>query len=199
MFYRLVVAVVKFLARILYRLEYDGEENIPAEGGFVVVANHRSYWDPFFIALKVVPRRMSIMAKKELFKNPIVARFVSYFGAFPVDRGAGDTGAVDRAVQDVKDGKVLMIFPEGTRSHEAEMLRFKSGAAHIIAQTGGRVLPMAIDFDGKLRIGHKVRVHIGKVLTPEELGFDGEYSLGAVRKATKVLRESVDSMLVLCR
>jgi len=199
MLYQLVVWVTKVWGRLFYGLEYDGLENIPDGGGFIVVSNHRSYWDPFFIGLSLMPRRLAIMAKKELFKNKLVGRFVSHFGAFPVDRGAGDMGAVDYAVQAVKEGRVLVIFPEGTRSREPEMLRFKSGAAHIIAQAGVNVLPVAIDFKGRIHPGGKVRIHIGKVLTCGELGLDGEYSLGAVRRATKVLRESVDSMLVLCR
>lgn len=195
---KLMVHFTNFVGKLFFNLTYEGLENIPDKAGFVVVSNHRSYADPFVIGAKLYPRNLSFMAKKELFKNPLVAGFIKYFGAFAVDRGAGDTEALDYAVASVKKGDVLCIFPEGTRSQETEMKRFKSGAAHIISQVGADVIPVAVDFHGKLRLGNKVTVKFGKVKTCEELGLS-ELSLAAVKKASRVLHDAVDEMLVLTK
>ena len=85
----------------------------------------------------------------ELFQNPFVGFIIRHLGAFPVARGKGDTSAIDTAVETVKNGRVLGLFPEGTRSHDDQLLRFKSGAAVIASQSGGDLLPAAIWYECK--------------------------------------------------
>ena len=114
------------------------------------------------------------MAKAELFSKKIGAWFFGkQLGAFPVKRGAGDTGAIDTAKEIVNSGKLLGIFPEGTRSRDGQLGRAKSGAALIAAQTGAAVIPVAIKAkDQKIRPFHKAFILIGPALTLEELHLD---------------------------
>lgn len=119
-------------------------------------------------------RHVYFMAKEEIFKNRLSAwLFGKQLGAFPVKRGAGDTGALDTARAIVGDGRLLGIFPEGTRSRDGQLGRAKSGAALIAAQTGASILPVAIvTKNQKVKPFRRSRDVFGQPLTPAELHLD---------------------------
>ena len=111
------------------------------------------------------------MAKAELFKNPFASAVIRELGAFPVDRGAGDGKAINTAEEVVKDGRLLGIFIEGTRSKTGEFLRPKSGAAVVAFQTKTPVIPVCVTpKNKKIKLFQRVTISWGKPLSLEELG-----------------------------
>jgi 1-acyl-sn-glycerol-3-phosphate acyltransferase len=114
MLYNLVKALVKF-ALIILGLKSEGIHNLPKKGPIIVVANHVSNWDPLLVAV-AMPRPIHFMAKAELYRNPLIARFLKGLNTIPVKRGAADRTAIHQALQILKEEKILGIFPEGTRN-----------------------------------------------------------------------------------
>ena len=130
------------LARKLYRVELQGVENIPARGGVILVANHESLFDPWLLAL-ATPRPVRYMAKSELWRYAPVGRALEAFGAFPVERGAGDATAISMAADLLQRGEVLGIFPQGT-SKQLESRPFHRGAARLALATGAPIVPVRL-------------------------------------------------------
>lgn len=118
-------------------------QNLPAEGPVVVVANHASTLDPLALGV-ACPRAVYFMAKEELFRNPVSAFFLRALHAFPVVRGQADREAYRMSMEVLKNGCVLGIFPEGTRSKTGGLLRAHPGAARFSLQTGSPVVPAAV-------------------------------------------------------
>lgn len=168
--YAVLRAVVTFFMKIFYNLRFEGKENIPKEGGYIYASNHRSYTDPVLITLPV-RKRFAYMAKSELFEqNIFFTALIKMMGAFPVVRGAGDGKAIALAVEKLKQGKNLVIFPEGTRSYDGKVGRGKTGVAVIAAQAGVDVVPVGIVFEGrKLKFRSKIIVRFGKPIPASEL------------------------------
>lgn len=197
MFYKIARAVVIFLVRVWFRVEIKGRENLPKEGGYIVIANHQNLLDPAFVTDAVIVK-LSIMAKKELFKNKFLSALFYSLGAFPVDRGKGDMGAIEVAENKLKSGAVLLIFPEGTRSRKGELLRFKNGATLIAGETGADVLPVVINYQNGRRIFGRVTVSILPIIKNSELGME-KASMHAMKNATKLLQATLNNELEALR
>ena len=161
--------VVRFLYFLFYHIQVEGREHIPTSGGFVLASNHRSDADPPLLATRLRGQRCVFMAKEELFRNKFFGWLIRKLGAFPVTRGAGDNGVIETAEQYVRSGRVLMIFPEGTRSKDGRVGRGKTGVALIAAQTGAPVVPVGITFTGKLHFRSQIIVRFGKPIQAAEL------------------------------
>ena len=132
--YWILLPIVWPLLHILWRIEVVGKENIPRGRAHVIASNHLSDLDPVYILEAVFSwKRYTILAKQELFKNPLIGWFLSCMGAVPIDRGKGDMGTVNKVTDECKNGTPILIFPEGTRSKTGELLTLKSGAFLIAA------------------------------------------------------------------
>ncbi len=118
-------------------------EPVPLKGPLIVVSNHLSYLDPLVLAY-AIPRFIYYMAKAELWTFPLFGALISLLGAFPVRRGMADVQAVGRAITLLKHGKVLAMFPEGTRSKTHALHRGKPGAVLLHLKTGVPILPVGI-------------------------------------------------------
>lgn len=155
------------LARRLYRVELEGTENIPSTGGVILVANHESLFDPWLLAL-ATPRPVRYMAKSELWGNRLVGRALEAFGAFPVERGAGDATAISHAAELLRSGEVLGIFPQGT-SKQLESRPFHRGAARLALATGAPIVPIRlVGTRGFPRPGRAAaRVRVGEPIAVE--------------------------------
>lgn len=171
LFYSIAKFATNILIHILYKMEYEGMENIRQGGGYMVCSNHRTNMDPLFIAQKLKPQ-LFFMAKQELFQNKFSGLIIKGLGAFPVERGKGDNGAIDFAVDTLKSGKVLAMFPEGTRSKDGIPQRPKSGAALVAMQTHADILPVGISFDLPLHFRSVVKIRYGKMLHFDSLGVE---------------------------
>lgn len=176
MLVRFVCCLVKCITHVLFRIKVHGKEHFPAEGAVIVAINHKSFWDAPLVAAEL-PRQLAFMAKKELFSIPVLGAIIKWAGAFPVSRGTGDLGAIKAALAALKAGKVMAIFPEGTRVKGDQTHSAKAGVALIAEKTGAPIVPVAIR--GGYGLFSKIDVFIeepmlvksddGKKLSSEEL------------------------------
>ena len=168
MLFRIIRFLVKCFMHIIFRVQVHGKENLPKEGATIVALNHKSLWDAPLV-ITVLPRPLCFMAKKELFKNPILARILRWSGAFPVSRGTSDIGAIKTALSVLKAGKALAIFPEGRRVGENEAHTAKAGVAMFAEKTDAPIVPVALG--GKYRLFARLDVYIGEpILVKSEDG-----------------------------
>ncbi len=159
MFYKIVLNIIRiFCAPFFYR-KVVGAQNIPRSGGLIIALNHRSNWDVVMAALSC-PRMLNFMAKKELFHNKLFGWLISHLGAFPLSRGTGDIKAVKTAIGRLKDGKVLQLFPEGTRVKGNEDVDAKAGVAMLAIRGQVPVVPGVIV--GEYKPFCKLHVVFGK-------------------------------------
>lgn len=194
-FYRGLGWVSAPVVKGLYRLRAQGLEHLP-EGGFVLAANHTSNFDPWPLGIPFLPeRQLRFMAKAELF-NPVLAPILRAAGAFKVRRGEGDVEAMRTAVELVRSGEIVVMFPEGTRrekglrkKHEA---RPHTGAARIALAAGAPLVPAAIAGTDRLSRLGPLRVAYGPPLDVSELdGFDAKT---AATLATERLMEKIEEL-----
>lgn len=157
--------LVKFLAAAVFRVLCGftavGKENVPTTGPVVIVPNHKSFWDPFFVAM-VLRRPVHFMGKAEHFEGPMAPLFVR-LGAFPVRRGASDEEALATARAILRRGDALALFPEGTRVREKGLGQPKRGAARLAIELGAPLIPTTITGTEKRRwpLPRKVRMVFG--------------------------------------
>ena len=190
--YLLAAAISWPFVKLGFRLRARGLEHLP-EGGFVLAANHTSNFDPWPLALPLFPRRqLRFMAKSELF-NPILKPILAGGGAFPVRRGEADLEAIRRAVELVRDGEIVVMFPEGTRrrkglrkKHEA---RAHTGAARIALAAGAPLVPAAIKGTDRLSRLAPLRVAYGRAIPLDDLR--GQELSPAAREATDRLMADI--------
>lgn len=149
--YWILLPIVWPAAHILWRIEVVGKENIPRGRAHVIASNHLSDLDPVYILEAVFSwKRYTILAKQELFKNPLIGWFLSCMGAVPIDRGKGDMGTVNKVTDECKNGTPILIFPEGTRSKTGELLTLKSGAFLIAGNADADMVPCRIIYDTRV-------------------------------------------------
>jgi 1-acyl-sn-glycerol-3-phosphate acyltransferase len=124
--YRFAMTVCSPIVRWWGRLEVTGLEHLPADGPVLLAGNHDSYWDPVAVGVAALKRRqVQALAKSSLWK-PGLRHVLDGMGQIPIERGKGDVGAMDRAVEELRAGACIGIFPEGTRSKGRD-LRARSG------------------------------------------------------------------------
>lgn len=194
--YSLIAVLSWPVLKTVFRLRATGRENVPAEGGLVLAANHWSNFDPWPLGLPLFPRRyLRFMAKSELFWFPLGA-LITVGGAFPVRRGLGDDDAIAKAVDLCRAGHVVVMFPEGTRrrkglrkKHEA---RWHAGAARIALEASVPLVPAGIVGTERLARLGPLRVAYGPPLEVDDLI---EVPLAdAARRATERLREAIEGL-----
>ncbi len=149
MFYNIVVPVAKFFVKLLvFRIKVLGKENFPKEGGVILAINHKSNWDPA-IAAFCTPRKLRFMSKAELFKNKLFGAVITALGAFPIQRGKGDVGAIKGSLKILKNNEVMIIFPEGGRIKNDEVTEAKPGAVMLATRARVPIVPAYISGDYK--------------------------------------------------
>ncbi len=139
---RIIPPITKFWVK-----EVNGLQNVPKKGSFIIAANHASYMDHFIIMCTLVPylnRKIHHLAKKEHFSNPLKAAWHHYAGAVPIDRQSGGREALRWAIQALKNGKLIAIHPEGTRTLTGKLQRGKTGIARLALEARVPVLPVGL-------------------------------------------------------
>jgi 1-acyl-sn-glycerol-3-phosphate acyltransferase len=134
---------VHALSRAYFGLRLHGTEHIPPDGPLVIVPNHQTYADPPLVTIPV-RRPVYYMAWSRLFDIPVFNRFIRLLRAFPVDIDARDARATREAVRLLQEGAALMIFPEGERTPDGRVQRFKPGAFRLAVSLAAPVLPVTI-------------------------------------------------------
>ena len=164
-FQALAIPIVNVYDHLKYNYHVIGREKVP-DGGCVLVANHTQWADPVLVGTALGNQYPLVaMAKKELFQIKLLGPLISALGAFPVDRGTADIGAIKTSLKAVKEGKKLLLFPEGGTKHKAGD-EAKVGAAMIAARTGAPIVPIYISENKKFR--SKVYVVFGDAYIPEK-------------------------------
>jgi 1-acyl-sn-glycerol-3-phosphate acyltransferase len=142
--YSIFRTLCRIATTVLLDLKVYGIENIPATGGVLLLSNHHSFLDPPCIGVQV-RRPVSFLAKSELFEVPVFGSVIPRLNAFPVRQGAGDIGAVRETIKRLKEGHVLMVFPEGGRSSDGQIQPLQGGFSLIVRKAGVPIVPVVID------------------------------------------------------
>ncbi|WP_368644827.1 lysophospholipid acyltransferase family protein [Alkalibacterium putridalgicola] len=139
MFFSFVRSIILVLVWILNgKFKVIGKENLPQDDNYILIAPHRSWIDPVYLVLATTPKQFSVMAKKELFKNPVFRWIITHMNAFPVDRDNPGPSAIKTPVKSLKETDLgLIIFPTGTR-HSNEL---KGGAVTIAKLSKKPIVP----------------------------------------------------------
>lgn len=179
--------------KLLYRFKVKNKGAVPATGGVILACNHMSFADPVLLGLSE-KRRLYFMAKSELFSNKFAGAVIRALGAFPVERGSGDGAAVKTGEDILREGNVMTIFIEGTRTKTGELLRPRSGCALIAAQTQLPVVPCCITKRHFQHMFSKTIIHFGNPLTPEQLGLTADGNRRELKNATAVIMGEIKKM-----
>lgn len=137
-----IIPVVK-----LYVKKVDGLENLPKKGACIIAANHASYMDHMIIGAYIIShlnRKFHFLAKKEHFDNAFKKTWHDYIGAIPLDRQKGGKKALKLAVKALKEGKIIAIHPEGTRSLTGKLQKAKTGVARLALLSKAPVIPIGL-------------------------------------------------------
>ncbi|GHH98168.1 lysophospholipid acyltransferase family protein [Neobacillus kokaensis] len=166
-FYTFARSVVNSIFRPLYRVQVIGLENFPKEeGGILLCSNHIHNFDPIIVGIST-PRPVHFMAKEELFQVPMLGGIVRKCNAFPVKRGMSDREALRKGLNVLKEGNVLGLFPEGTRSKTGELGKGLAGAGFFALKTDALVVPCAVI--GPYKSFKRLKVVFGKPIEMESL------------------------------
>lgn len=168
MFYKFAHVVVGALYHLLYRFRVVGRENVP-EGGVLVCVNHSSLADPVLVALALSPKdHPCFMGKAELFKIFGLKQLITWLGAYPVERGASDLGAIKATLKYLREGRKVMIFPQGHRIvGDDEAAAMKAGAAMLASHSNAPLLPVYLSVGRKCFID-RIEVIFGKPFFAEK-------------------------------
>lgn len=167
--------IIGQIHQTFFRGEVKGLENLPLQGGFIIASNHASHLDPPVVG-GVIQRQVCFFARKTLWKPGFASWWLNNVGTIPVDRDGGtDVTAIKRVLQALKNEKVIILFPEGTRSPDGNLQTAKPGVGLLACRTGVPVVPArvfgsfkAFGKDGRLRLGIPVSVVFGEPLSPTD-------------------------------
>ena len=143
-FHRACGAACRGLLTAFFRFRAYGLHNVPARGGVLFLSNHQSFLDPILIE-PPLRRTLSYMARDSLFHNPLFGAFIRALDAFPVRRGRADTAAIREAIDRLRAGRALLLFPEGTRSQHGELGPMRGGFLVLVRNAHVPVVPVALD------------------------------------------------------
>lgn len=189
----MLIACIRWLFMQLFTkiwsLKVYGREHVPIEGGAIVVANHRSNWDPLIVG-GALPRMVYFMAKEELFHNYFLGKICRILGAFPLQRGKVDKVAMRTAFGILQRGDLLGIFPEGTRIRRPGLGRFHNGAASLALRLGMPVIPIALIGTDRMGKGGLPIAVIGEpIVVPK-----GKPTPEKVKEVNNLIRNEIEEM-----
>lgn len=188
--YAFILAIVGFVFRLIFRIDAKGAENIPAEGAVLLCANHVHMFDPVIIAMNS-RREIRFMGKAEAFEWPVLGSLFRAMGGFPVKRGGADISAVRTSLKYLKEGQIVGIFPEGTRSKTGELGKAQHGvmmladSANVVMVPAGIMGPYKLWGRIKLRIGEPV---MSRDLLPPGVEYSREAAANALMQRIEALR-----------
>ena len=196
--YGTVRFLIWLVAKLLWRISFEGLENVPRTGPFVLAPVHRSFVD-FGLVSGVTRRRLGYMGKESLWKSKAFGRFITMLGAYPVNRGAPDREALRRTLNILEKGEPLVLFPEGTRRTGPVVEHLHEGAAFVASRAGVPLVPVGIGGSeqalpkGK-RLPRPVKIHVivGEPIVPPPIA---EGARHPSRRAVKELTVQLQAVL----
>ena len=173
--YRISKRLFELAIRILFKLNFTGREILP-KAPFIVAANHTSLLDPPIVGIACNKYLVDFIVKQELFEYPLVGQWTRRIRAIPVKRGDNPIKGMREALRRIKNGHVVGIFPEGTRSTDGNIQEAKMGAAFLMLKSHVPIVPVyvygtteAFPKGGKIKRGHHVGCVVGRPIQTEEL------------------------------
>ena len=170
---------VRALALFLLPVRLEGREHLPL-GGYLLVSNHMSWIDPPWIEF-VIERPIRFMAKRELFRIPVLGWMLRECGVFPIERHSADRRAIARALAFLASGEVVGIFPEGHRSRTGGLIRAHPGVAFLARRSGAAIVPVGISGSRGARLGkfwrRDVTIRFGEPFSAAELNAADEQAV----------------------
>jgi 1-acyl-sn-glycerol-3-phosphate acyltransferase len=195
--YRMAYLILNVIARVLFGLVTRGGERVPMTGGVIIASNHISYCDPPIVGCGV-PREMHYMAKEELFKNPAFGAVIRSYNAIPLKRSVGDMGAFRKAVRLLKQGRAVLMFPEGTRSLSGRLLKPKAGVGMIGVLTSVPIVPVYVEGTNNLGAAFlrrgRLRVTCGEPVIPSDSKVEAVDEREQYRKVTDEVMRRIASL-----
>lgn len=197
--YRLIRAIVRGVLRLYGGYTVRGLEHLPLDRGVLICPNHLSYLDPPAVGA-ALPRHTYFMAKKELFRVPVLGWLIRRLFAFPVDREGSDRAAVRTALEVLKAGNVLTIFIEGGRSPDGALQPASTGPALIANRAGVVILPASLRFTDKMLprgslFLHRARLQIdfGAPVDPADFG-EGRLDKTQLQALTEEVMRRIEAL-----
>jgi 1-acyl-sn-glycerol-3-phosphate acyltransferase len=204
-FYRFARAVIRGFVHLWFRPVVIGRSNVPESGPVVLTPVHRSFADFLFAAL-VTDRKLFFMAKDELWRSKPLGKLLLVLGAFPVHRESADREALQRAEQVLRQGQLLVMFPEGTRQAGPEVRPLQEGATFLAARSGAALVPMGIGgSDRAMPVGSRiprplpVTLVVGEAMAAPARSEGGRVSRSRVHDATDELRGRIQQVYDVAR
>jgi 1-acyl-sn-glycerol-3-phosphate acyltransferase len=183
--YGTLQVLCRLIATSLFRVRVFGRENVPDSCGGLVCSNHQSFFDPVLMGL-AIDRRLNFLARDTLFRNPLFKALILFLDAIPIDREGGGLAGLRETLKRLKENELVLIFPEGTRTRNGELLPLKPGFCAVARRSKQPLIPIA--FDGAYAAWPRdrwlpqfsvVRVVIGQPILPEEIATLDDASLVA--------------------
>jgi 1-acyl-sn-glycerol-3-phosphate acyltransferase len=183
--YQFSTRLFKLFLLLWHRLKIRDADNIPERGGVLLASNHASFLDPPVVGVGYRGRPVHFMARDTLWNSKFGTWWMDHVGCIPVSRGTGDMKALRLTIKLLKEGKVVSMFPEGTRTEDGDLQKAKGGIGFIIEKSGCAVVPAYIDGTYKAHPKGtkfikpcKVTITYGKPITQEDF-----QALGSGREA----------------
>jgi 1-acyl-sn-glycerol-3-phosphate acyltransferase len=176
--WRLSQALSRAGANCFWKFRVFGLENIPRTGGVLLASNHQSFLDPVLVAM-VLSREMHFMARRTLFRNPVLRVIIVGYNAFAIDRDSADVKGVKSAIARLEAGNILLVFPEGTRTGDGSIGRMKPGIGVLAERAAVPIVPVLIEGAHEVwprnrrfpRLG-RISMVFGKPLDPKQIAGD---------------------------
>ena len=199
--YYIVRFLIWVVAKVLWRISFEGLEHVPKKGPFVLAPVHRSFID-FGLVSGVTRRRMGYMGKESLWNSKLLGGFITMLGAYPVNRGAPDREALRRTLALLERGEPLVLFPEGTRRSGPTIEHLHEGAAFVASRAGVPVVPVGIGGSERAlpkgkKLPRPVKIHIlvGEPLVPAPIAEGARHpSRRAVKELTLHLQDVLQDL-----
>ena len=191
--YRVIYALLAGIVGFIFNYKVLNSEKERDEGGYIVCGNHVSATDAIALCYAFRKNQVHFMAKKELFRIPVLAQLIKLLGAFPIDRGGSDVGAIKSAVKLVQDGKCLGIFPQGHRypGENPRDTKTKNGMALIATKTQADIVPCYIwRKKNKFKLFRRTYIIIGDPIAFESLNYNPEES-GEYARITSMVFDKI--------
>jgi 1-acyl-sn-glycerol-3-phosphate acyltransferase len=193
--------IVGLVSRVLWRVTWEHTEHIPASGGVIIVANHQTYIDPFWVGSQV-RRPIRFLAWNEAFNWPVAGYFLKLFGAWPLQLEGSDPAPIRRSLKWIGEGGAVMLFPEGGRGNpDGTMKKCKAGAVRMALEAGVPILPVTIRGGERVwpntlrwpRIGRSIEIIYHPVIRVAQGADEGTRE--SARRETERLAEIIRSAL----
>ena len=194
MLYPVIITVAWLVWQLLFRIQVIGKENLKKiqSPGFILAPTHISAIDPVFIAIaRFWGKRMVVFAKKELFEiNPLLTWFLKQCGCVQVRGTKDEMETMNKTIEECRNGRGLLLFPEGTREKEGKLLTPKSGLFVVAAGAGTDVIPCRVLYDtpdGRMKLFCRVRVVFGEPMPAEQFAMEGRRDIKKLKANKQAL------------